>query len=647
MQQNATMRKVIGAATLAAIVILLYLPSIHHSFIWDDDYYVTHNTALKDTVGLKKIWISPGTTPQYYPLVFTSFWLEYHLFGLNPAVFHATNIILHAINTVLVWMVLSQLGVPWAWMAAAVFAVHPVNAESVAWISERKNLMSCLFVLLSLWLLIRLYIRTVPGTTEPTKTVKKRWIIYLTALILFAFAMLSKSVTCVMPAVFLIIVWWKENRLTLKKFLSLIPFFATSLVAAVNTIMIEKAHVGAHGFEWDFSFPERLLIAGRALWFYAHKLIFPANIIFVYPRWHIDISSWWQWLYPVLALLVFATLWALKNRIGKGPFAGVAIFVVALMPALGFINYFPMRFSFVADHFQYMAQIAPIALIISGTHRIAELISHNSLNKATFIACAVVILLLGGRTLAEQEKYENLYTLWTDTLAKNPACWMAHNNLGVLLAKNGIFRQAGAHYLETIRLNPYFAQARQNLAKMRKHVKRLNTADLPYQQMSYTTPHSAWFYDIAGDAMTKLKRYVWAEWFYKKAINKAPGTATGFYKLGNLANHQNKFKKAIKYYRKAIQLQPLHAGAHRALGKIYIRLGKYNDALRHITTALKTDPFSARAYHDLGLVYRHIGKPDMATNAYGMALSINHFDSLARAAMSEIAKQKTKNAKKR
>ncbi|MFZ5563675.1 MAG: tetratricopeptide repeat protein [Thermodesulfobacteriota bacterium] len=479
MVQTPTTHKRFLALLLLAMVAVVYLPSTRNSFVWDDDYYITHNMTLSGVSGLRRIWLEPGATPQYYPLVFTSFWLEYHLFGLNPAVFHTTNILLHAANALLAWLVLSRLRIPWAWVAAAIFAIHPVNVESVAWVSERKNVLSGFFVLLSLLFLIDALIPS-GRETRTGKRLLKPWLPGVAAFLFFVPALLSKSVTSMMPVVFLLLAWWKTPETWFRKALALAPFFIAGGAAGLHTVVMEKAHVGAHGVEWYFSMADRILIATRALWFYAGKLAFPVNMVFIYPRWEIDASAPLQYLFPLATLALLAWLWTARLRIGRGPLTGVAIFVVTLFPALGFINYYPMRYSFVADHFQYLAGIAMIALATAGGHVILSAGGSHRNRKTAWALCAGLLLLLGVRTFQEQAKYENFRTLWRDTLIKNPECWMAHNNLGTLLSKIGEYERATTHFQESLRIYPMNIMARLNLEAMSGKHDPTTSAQLLY-----------------------------------------------------------------------------------------------------------------------------------------------------------------------
>ena len=274
---------------LFALVLLTYLPAMKAGFIWDDDHYVTDNVQLRTTEGLRRIWLEPTATPQYYPLVFSSFWVEYRLWGLSPAGYHCVNIVLHALNTILLYCVLNTLRVRGAVFAAALFAVTPMHVESVAWVSERKNVLSGLFYFLTFLCYWRFVSRDRDGTAS---SFAGRWGYYILALGLFGCALLSKSVTCTLPAAILLVLWWKKIRLTSRSAILVLPMFAIGIAAGVHTILLEKNHVGAHGLDWDWTLQERFLIAGRVLCFYAAKLVWPQPTIFIYPKWQVAASTY-------------------------------------------------------------------------------------------------------------------------------------------------------------------------------------------------------------------------------------------------------------------------------------------------------------------------------------------------------------------
>jgi len=383
---------------------------------------------------------------------------------------------------VLLWLLLRRLlgppaggWAPGAWVAAAIFALHPLQVESVAWIAERKNVLSAVFYLAALLAYVRsagLDVRE-PGNAGAERRCRHPLLWYVLALMLFAGALLSKTVTCTLPVAVLIIIWWKRGekgtgfffrrtprlsqsieekdsrplfgvgpgsalRRTAKP---LLPFFVMGAVLATVTVWMERYRVGAEGQEWGFSLLDRCLIAGRALWFYPGKLLWPSRLSFIYPRWEIDSTVWWQYLFPVLAAAVIVLLWSLRRRIGRGPLAATLFFVITLGPALGFINYYPMRYSFVADHFQYLAGIGLIVLTVGLLGRALRAIEPRVGPRRTFlvgaIGSAALLVVLGTLTYRRTRVYESLEHLWGDTITKNPDSWMVNLQWGNVLVAQG------------------------------------------------------------------------------------------------------------------------------------------------------------------------------------------------------------------
>jgi len=444
------------AAIIIAAVLVAYIPALHAGFIWDDDRYVTKNVTLRNAAGLKRIWFDVGATPQYYPMVFTTFWAERRIWGITPVGYHMTNVLLHAANAVLVWIVLSRLKIPGAWLASMLFAVHPVHVESVAWITERKNVLSGTFYLGAL-LAYLLFL----GSEKQSAHQPHRWRFYFLSLILCAGALLSKTVTCTLPVVIALILWWKHQPpFRWRNILPLMPMLFVALPAAVLTAVFERKEVGAYGPDWDFSIIERTLIAGRAVWFYLSSILAPVNLMFIYPRWRIDAGQWWQYLFPAAVFTVIGFLWIARRRWGKGPLVAALFFVGTLTPALGFVNVYPMLFSFVADHFQYLASIGPLALIAAvGTRACA----YWWPNWARFTLLVTAIIGLMTLTWRQERMYKDNQSLWSETVRRNPKAWIAHNNLSEPLLAQRDFHGAAEHASAALRLHPDYAPAHNNL----------------------------------------------------------------------------------------------------------------------------------------------------------------------------------------
>ncbi len=566
------------AVGLVALTLIAYLPVRSAGWVWDDDAYVTANATLRSLDGLRRIWFEPGAVPQYYPMTFSTLWLEYRLWGLQPLGFHLTNVVLHAGAAVLVWRVLLQLAVPGALLAAALFAVHPVHVESVAWVTERKNVLSGVFYLGAMLAYLR---AMVPAGSAPPA----RWG-YPVALALFTAALLSKTVTCTLPVVLLVVVWWKRGRLTVRDVWPLLPFVALGVAGGLTTAWLERTHVGARGGYWAFSFPDRCLIAGRALWFYLGKLAWPSPLVFIYPRWRIDAAAWWQYLFPLGALAVLALLLATRRRLGDGALVAGVVFAVTLAPALGFVDVYPMRYSFVADHFQYLASVAPLALV-------AALAARGG--RAGLVAGGVAAALCGALTWRQAHAYRDAETLWRDTLAKNPNAAMARVNLGHLLQQSGRVDEAMTQLAAALALEPDEWDVHSNLANALAFQGRLDEAVVRYQEAIRLAPGQWLPYNNLGNALAALGRYPEARAAYEGALRLRPGYAEANANLGNVLVLEGRQAEALPYYEAALRADPGFADGHNNLGALLLDLGRRDDAEAHFRAALRVAPNHERA----------------------------------------------------
>jgi hypothetical protein len=420
-----------GSLLIVVFTLIAYMPAMLGRFIWDDDTYVTNNPTLTEAHGLSRIWLEPRSTPQYYPLTFTTFYFEHRLWGFEPLGYHAVNVLLHAANAVMLWFVLRRLGVPGSWLAAALFAVHPIEVESVAWITERKNTLSAFFAIAALGAYLRFH--PLQGNNWTASPQSRRWGWYVLSIGLFVLALLSKSVTAMLAVVVFLLLWWKQPRLRMRDLLPLVPFFLLGAAFGWNSARLEVEHVGARGPDYALAPFDRPLVASRALWFYVGKLIAPVNLTFIYPRWRIDPRQPSDWLPAPGAVSVVAILFLLRHRLGKGPLVAVLCYCAMLIPVLGFLNVYPMRYSFVADHFQYHAGTAMLALIAAAATQLFPGLQKRP--RLALAAALSILAVLGCLTWSRCLVYRDQVSLWTDTVARNPRAWMAHTNLANLLVE--------------------------------------------------------------------------------------------------------------------------------------------------------------------------------------------------------------------
>jgi tetratricopeptide (TPR) repeat protein len=600
---------------LILVTLLAYIPAIQGGFVWDDNDHLTENQTIRSLQGLGQIWFAPKANYLYYPLTFTSFWLEYRLWELRPTGYHLVNVLLHALSAVLLYRLLLYLNVPGAWLAAAVFALHPVHVESVAWVSERKNVLSGFFYFASALCLVRFFGLT--GGKE--KKSNLRW--YVAGLLLFACALFGKTVTCSLPAAMVLVLWWKRGRVRGCELLALTPFFALGLAMGLTTAWLEKHQVGALGSEWDLSFVESCLLAGRALWFYLGKLVWPVELIFNNPRWQVDAGVWWQYIYPAGVLLVVVILWLIRKRVGRGPLVAVLFFAGTLFPALGFFDVYIFRYSFVADHFQYLASVSLIALLVGAAARMAWRLPERPQRILVFLSL-IVLLLLGGQTWHQSSAYKDIETLWIDTLEKNPESWLAHNGLGVVLADQGKFQEAIFHYSQALQVKPDHYKAHNNLGNAFASLGKLEEAMNHYKEALRLRPDYAEAHSNLGNVLASQGKFHEAIDHYSEALRSEPDYAEAHINLANVLASQGKFTEAMNHYEEALRSKPDYAEAHYNLGNVLARQGRFQEAISHYREVLRFEPDQAEAHNNLGNLLEAQGKFDEAAGHYAQVLRL-------------------------
>jgi tetratricopeptide (TPR) repeat protein len=569
-------------ALLSVLVFAAYQPALQGGLLWDDAAHVT-KPALRTLHGLWRIWFDLGATQQYYPLLHSAFWFEHRLWGDAVAGYHQVNLGLHVASAFLVVAIMRKLALPGAWLAGFVFALHPVCVESVAWISEQKNTLSTAF-----------YLGSALAYLHFDRERRRSW--YFAALGLFGLALLSKSVTATLPAALLVVFWWQRGSLSWRRDVQpLIPWFVLGIAAGWFTSWVER-RLGAEGLDFSLNLTQRFLIAGRVVWFYAAKLIWPANLIFVYPRWDVNPAAPWQYLFPLGAIAFMAVLWRLRAW-SRAPLAGALFFIGTLFPVLGFLNIYPFLFSYVADHFQYLASLGLIIPLASGFTVVVGRISPAS-RWLTPMLGGILVVTLGLLTSRQAGTYRDAETLYRTTLARNPQCWMAHNNLGIILTErpDGL-GEAISEYKEALKNRPSYAEAHENLGNA---------------YLGMDTPGHL------DEAVSE----------YEAALKIAPGSEQAHNNLGlALSQIPGRLPDALAEYQAALRIKPDFVEAHNNLGNAFLDTdtpGHLEAAASEYETVLKYEPDSVQGHNNLGLVYSKIpGRLPDAISEYEAALRIN------------------------
>ncbi len=539
-------REALAAPVLAALAVGCYLPALSAGFVWDDEAF-TGAAAVRDWDGLWRIWFSPSEIEDeghYWPLVYTSFWLEHKLWGFAPAGYHAVNVLLHAVNALLVLRLAERLAVPGAWLVAAVFAVHPLHVESVAWVIERKDLLSGLFYLSAFlaWLRFADAPRGGRGGRD-----------YVLALALFAAGMLCKSIAVTLPAAFLIVSWWKRGRVTGGDLLRTAPFFVVGAAMAVADVSFYEAR---EPLSLGYTAVERLQIAAHALWFYAGKLLWPDGLTAIYPHWEVGAGDPVAWGYVAAWAAVAAALWFLRGRVGRGPLAGVSFFAVTLSPVLGFVDYGYMQFSFVADRHQYLAGLGPMAVFVGAAAVGAERLPSAVWRRCAAGVAAAALVVLAALTWRHAGVYRDGVTLFAHVVAYNPTARFAQQNLGKALLDAGRLEEALA-------------------------ASRAAAGQAPDDVKAHAN---------AGVALIRLGRLEEAEERLRHALSLDPRHPVVLQNLAESLRKQGRLDETLGYYRAAMEADPGSALPHAGMGHALFGLGRYEEALRSLDRALVLAP---------------------------------------------------------
>lgn len=566
------------ALLIAAATLLAYLPALGAGFVWDDDGHVTR-PELRSVAGLARIWTAPSSTEQYYPLTHTAYWILHQLWGEAPFPYHLANVLLHAAAAWLAWRVLVRLAVPGALLAAFLFALHPVHVESVAWVSELKNTLSGVFALASLHAWLAFDPPEGVGDAEGAGRARdgRKWAL---ALAFFVCAVLAKIVAVTLPAAILLIAWWKAGRIDVRRtLLPLAPFVIVGVGLGLLTAWLER-HVG--GAEVALTAGQRVLLAGTAPLFYLGKLLWPVGLCFVYPRFELDVGDVRAWLLPAATILVLTSLWLARRRIGRGPMAAALIFVATLAPVLGPLDVFYFQYSFVADHFQYHASLAPLALM-------AAAIARRHLVPAGAVACAV----LGGLAFAHARDFRDAETLWRATLARNPDAFMASNNLAHLLIGQGRFAEARDAAERSIRARPDDARAHVNLGVALHELARNEEAIEPLRRATELDPRHASARVNLGNVLLALKRSDEAVAEYELAVELDPRLTDAWFNLGVARHRRSELQAAEAAYQRALEIDAGRLDARFNLAVVRLQAGRRAEARADLEEILRRDPVGA------------------------------------------------------
>ena len=621
--RSRRLRTLAMAALLLGAALLAYGPALRGGLLWDDEGHVT-KPELRSLAGLGRIWTHLGATQQYYPVLHTAFWIEHRLWGDATLGYHLLNVLLHVCSACLVALILRRLwSEPLAdgherrryagaeWVAAWIFALHPVMVESVAWIAEQKNTLSTVFYLLAVLAYLRFDER-------------RRWSWYALALGAFVLALGTKSVTATLPGALLVVLWWRHGRLEWRRDVApLVPWFAAGLAMGLLTSWVERRLIGAEGVEFNLHGVERGLLAGRVVWFYLGKLVWPSDMIFIYPRWNVSAAAAWQYLAPAGVAVLLGALWWVRGR-ARGPLAAALFFGGTLFPALGFFNVYPFVYSYVADHFQYLASLGIIVLAAGAwgwawsNPPARPGLRHGLLA----LAAGGVIGTLGVLTWRQSRAYRDLSTLYRATVERNPACWMAAFNLGNLYLGEHHPDEAATWFEQALRARPDYPEAYNNLGDAQRALGRSADACASYGAALRLKPAYAEAHFNLGIMEQEAGRIAEAEADYSAALRLRPDFRAAHVYLGNLLRQSGRLEAAIPRYESALQLQPADAAVQSTLADALEATGHPAASVAHYEAALRLQPGQADTEDSLGIALAESGRLDDAVTHFERALQL-------------------------
>lgn len=567
-----------------ALLLASYWPALRGQPLWDDAGHLTH-PQLQSWSGLLRIWFEPGATQQYYPLLHTAFWVEHQWWGDAMIGYHLVNVLWHATSATLLIALLRRIALPGATLAGLIFALHPVAVESVAWISEQKNTLSTVFYLAAALAWFRY-----EEDRRPAR--------YAIASLWFLAALLTKTVTATLPAALLVLAWWRRGTISGRDDVRpLLPWLGLGIAAGLFSAWFEQVGIGAQGGDFDLSPVERGLLAGRVVWFYLGKLVWPVGLAFFYPRWTVDSAVWWQWLFPCAALAALAVAWWWRRR-DRGPLAAALIFGGTLFPVLGFVNVYPFVFSYVADHFQYLASPAIIAFLTAAVVR-----SFTRLRVPAWggpVAALGLLLVLGGLTWRQSFAYRDVASLYEATLARNPDSWVARLNLGTVLDEAGQPEAARPHLERALALKPDFPETLNSLGNVLNRLGRAAEARPLLERAIALQPRFADAHNTLGVSLMALNQPEPGVAAFRRAVALDPDAVLPRVNLAWALAQSGRVPDAVAEFAAAQRRHPEAPGVEFKWGLTLALHGRMAESVPHLERAVALQPADPESRFVLG-----------------------------------------------
>lgn len=585
------MRTLLKIAGLVALVAWVYAPCVSGGWLWDDGLEVAHNTAAQAASGWWTPWVHP-VGMDYFPLKDMVIWAEWRLWGAYPPGYHLVTLALHIAAALVLWRLLSELGVRWAYGAALLFAVHPLAVESVAWIAELKNTASEVLVLLCVLAFVR---------SEATGA-RAAWV---ASLGYFVAALLCKTSVVMLPFFLLAYLAWRAGGLPRGKLSVLAPFFGASLVLGLVTVWFQSTRALGAGTAVA-PLADRLAHAGASLAAYAGLFAWPLATEPIYPESGLALLGVVGWT----ALLAVAALFLALRRPWTGPVGlCVAWYALHLVPVMGLIPLSYARVSPLADHFAYLPMLGLVALCALGA---GALDASARLRWPVRSAFAVVVGLLALKAHAYAAVFHDEHALWGYAVERNPSAWLAQANLGRCLLEEGHPALASEALGRAAALRPDSAEVLANLGNAQAALGAYDDAERSYGKAIVVDPTFAGAYYDDGLLRLRRRDLAGAERRFRETIERAPGKAAAHNNLGLALAGQGRLDEALACYERAIALEPSLPEAWLNVGNTLVRTGRAGEAVQAYHKALDYNPGYRAAHANLAVALDQLGRSSEA-----------------------------------
>ena len=631
-------QEIIICLALVCLTFLVFLRVLWSDFTnFDDQHFVLDNPNVRAGLTLEgvKYAFTATRTANWHPLTWLSFMVDAQIYGTNPFGYHLTNLILHIINVALLFLLLTQMtGYLWrSAFVAALFGIHPLHVESVAWIAERKDVLSTLFWLLTMWAYVR-YVRSLNATDGARIT---SWAWYLVGLVLFAIGLMAKPMLVTLPFVLLLLDYWPLGRMDLtagisrqecevsqwrfRRAMSLVvektPFFILSALSSLVTYITQQREGAMASSEL---YPLQICIGNSIVSYltYLWKTLFPLNLAVFYPHPGASLPLWM----PIVGIVVLGILtrWVLKEAKSR-PYATVGWlwYLGTLVPVIGIVQ---VGSQALADRYTYVPLIGIFILVAWGIPEALECDMTRRRATGLAIAACTVLSALAILTWHQVGYWRNSITLFTHAIKAVPGNALAHNQLGKALEDLGKFKDAERHFAAAVRLNPVGADAHYNLGEILAKQGKFSEAIAEYRAALDLNPNHYAAHNNLGMALVELGRTREAIQHFREALRLNPNSSEARNNLANALARGGAFEKAIQSYRETTSKNPHDPVAHYNLGLLLLSKHKLDEAVQELSKAIEIKPDYADAHLNLGLAFAQQGDTQSAMEHFRRVLQI-------------------------